>query len=479
LTTDVYTGIMETIGPSKIIPLLNADQIFLAEKNIIESTQPGENLYLSHYSLPTPGEVPSVGTPASSAQRELLSKLVYQVQKNKVNAYVIADNSRTPENPWEKTHNEKAIQFLHETGTFVLPYPKDYVAINHSKFVGNERAVVISSCNASRHSADSPDDNTGFLMTGPAAQNGITQSFMPQWNFSVEKDSAGWSKGYRFLNRDGVLLPDNVVAWLNTAPKEELHQAEDRTEIKSAYEELIDEAADAPAESYLYFEHFDLSHIHLTFKLLSAKEKNPSLDLRFIIDPNQYLEGLKNGGHDARVIAYDLLKNAKIPVRFALVRPHPNGDKDPQRFHDKYAVFNDCKVLNGSGNFSSHALDGNGVGENHPSRPHPHNREIDVLVRDPQVARISLAIATKIRRRFSKCSSSLASRISSSLDSCFLEILESFVTPSTKTATSFPNSFRISSNVTAQSSTTSCNSAAAIVAESNLSCVMIFATSIG
>jgi len=374
---------METIGRSKIIPLLNADQIFQAEQSIIDGALPGENVYISHYSLPKPQEGPSVGTPASNSQRQLFSKLTFQIQKNKVNVFVVADNSRTSGNYAEKTHNELAIKFLHEQGAYILPYPKDYVAINHSKFVGNSRAVVISSCNASLHSADAPDDNTGFLITGPAAQNGIVQAFAPQWKFSVEMDSAGWSKQYPPLLLNSVIVPDDKVRWLNTAPKEELHQPEDATEIRETYEKLIDEAAGAPPESYLYLEHFDLSHIHLAFRLLLAKEKNPSLDLRFIIDPNQYLEGLKNGKQDARVIAYDLVKNRSIPIRFARVLPHPNGEEDPQRFHDKFAVFNDRKVINGSGNFSAHSLDGNKLG----GISHPRNREIDVLVTDAESAR--------------------------------------------------------------------------------------------
>lgn len=390
MTSGVYNGIMDTVSQTKIIPLLNADQIFQAERSVIDGARPGENLYISQYSLPFPEEGPSVGTLASDAQRELLPRLVYQIQKNKINAYVLADNSASK--------NEGAIRFLHQAEAFVLPYPKDYVAINHSKFVANERAVVITSCNASPHSSDAPDNNTGFLITGPAAWNGVIHAFIPQWTFSVEKDLTGWAKAYRSLNRPNVLYPDPAVTWLNTAPKEEAHQAEDVTEIKRAYENLIDRAAAAPPESYLYFEHFDLSHIHLVFQLIGAKEKNRSLDIRFIIDPNQYLEGLNVGRKDARVVAYELLKNAGVPVRFALVKPHPNGDQDPQRFHVKYAVFNDSEVINGSGNFSSHSLDGafiprmgDGAGDNnaHPgARPsHRHNREIDVLVRDSQIAR--------------------------------------------------------------------------------------------
>lgn len=374
---------MDSINHTKIIPLLTADQIFLAELSVIDKARPDENLYISHYTLPSPHEGASNGTPASDAQREFLTRLIDQAQKNRVNAYVIADNGK-PERPGETAHNEKSIRYLHDNGALILPYPKDFVAINHSKFVANERAVVISSCNASQHSADSPDDNTGFLIIGPSAWNGITHAFIPQWNFSVEKDRLGWSKDYASIRRINVVYPDNTIAWLNTAPKEESHGENDIVEIKQAYIDMISKAADAPPESALYFEHFDLSHIHLAFRCMDAKEKNPSLDLRFIIDPNQYLEGLKAGRRDARTVAFELMRNAKIPIRFAFVNPHPNGDRDPQRFHDKFVVLNDQEVINGSGNLSSHSLDGNFNAE----EKKVHNREIDVLVRDPQIARV-------------------------------------------------------------------------------------------
>ena len=56
---------------------------------------------------------------------------------------------------------------------------------------------------------------------------------------------------------------------------------------------------------------------------------------------------------------------------------------------------------------------------------------------------------------------------------------EIFVTPSTKSATSSPNSFLIVSYVAKVSSIVSCNNPVVIVALSNFKSVKIFATSIG
>lgn len=367
-------------GKTTVVPLLSADELFQAENAVIQNTKPGDILCISQYSLPSLHEAPSRGTPASDAQRNFLSNLVNQVKTNKVSAYVVADNSQNQNsqaNPQSQRRNEETLCFLNQEGIFALPYPKDYVLINHSKFVANNNYAVVSSCNLSSHSSDSPDYNTGFLLAGLAARNGILSTFLPQWNFAVQKDNRSWASKYPELVKKWNIIPDPSAQWLNTAPKEESNTKDDLTEIKSAYESLIHEAGLGSPDAALYFAHFDLSNLQIVNAVLNAHQMNPSLDIRFILDPNQYLEGLQQGTHDPRVIAYQSLLQNNILVRFARVLPHPFAFQDPQRFHDKYAVYNEEKVMNGSGNLSSHSLNGNAQ-----YKSVLHNRETDVLVTD-------------------------------------------------------------------------------------------------
>ena len=82
---------------------------------------------------------------------------------------------------------------------------------------------------------------------------------------------------------------------------------------------------------------------------------------------------------------------------------------------------------------------------------------------------MSRAIATTILRKFSACRSSFEVKL----------ILESFVTPSTSSAISAPNSFLMSFDVARVSSTTSCNSPAHTLAVSRRRSVMMPATLMG
>jgi phosphatidylserine/phosphatidylglycerophosphate/cardiolipin synthase-like enzyme len=383
-----------------IQPLMSPDDIYSAELAVINETHPGQDLYIAQYSLPSLKDTPdtSIGTPASNAQREILNAILSQIKYNNVHVYIIADNS-SPSDPNQKNgkaHNEDTIQFLHEQGAYILPYPKQWVHINHTKFIANNDYAVITSANMSAHQADSPDDNTGFLFAGAAAHNGIVHSFLPQWNFAVSQDNTGWASNYPTPNINPVMLPDDKITWLNTAPGAETNAKTDTTEIKEAYLKLIEKAASGPANAYLYLEQFDLSEMDLVHALIKAKQENPSLDIRIISDPNMLLQGEANQqttGHDGRVEAYKALTQAGIPVKFAPVNPTPPGPEGsfPQIFHDKSMVYNDEEVINGSANFSFSGLDGNNPAltqadlpkvEDPNSKMHLHNREVDVDVVD-------------------------------------------------------------------------------------------------
>ena len=82
---------------------------------------------------------------------------------------------------------------------------------------------------------------------------------------------------------------------------------------------------------------------------------------------------------------------------------------------------------------------------------------------------MSRAMATSILRKFSAWRSSLDAKL----------ILESFVTPSTRNATSCPNSRSMSSVVASVSSTTSCRRPAQTLAVSRRRSVMMPATLAG
>lgn len=381
-----------------IIPLTNADEIFRANQLIVNATKPNEDLYICHYSLPLVHEKPSTGTPASNAQRQLLEQITHRIATDQVRAYIIADNSDSKDphlgQSVKTPRNEETLQHLHEHGAFALSYPKHAVAINHTKLLGNKTHVVIASANLSSHSADSPDDNTGFLLAGVGAKNGILRSFYPQWIVSAREDTRGWGEQYPPLNVDFELALDGKVDWLNTSPGEENDDSRDRTEILDTYRSLIYQAANGPLNTYLYSEHFDLSHLGVVRALLFAHHMNPTLDIRFILDPNQYLEGVKAGPYDTRVVAYNEVTAAGIPVRFGRVKPHPNGSADPQRFHDKYVVYNDEIIINGSANLSNHSLsnplpewpESGLIGEMDLHSAKKHNREVDVQVRDVGMA---------------------------------------------------------------------------------------------
>lgn len=368
-----------------IVPLLNVDDIFQAELAIIKNTSSGDNLCLSQYSLPSLNDGRPIETLASEAQRSILMSLIEQASR-RVNIYAIADNSVSAPPEEERPHNQSTIEYLHKKGLYVLPYPKDFVAINHTKFLGNKNYVVITSANMSKHQSDAPYDNTGFLLAGAAVPNGIRQAFLPQWNFSAEKDLQGWARQYPRLDFTQLSLPDGAVKWLNTAPKEESHSNQDRVEIKAVYEDLIWKAGNRESGHTLFFEHFDLSNIGITFQVIHAKRDNPGLDIRFILDPNQYLQGLAEGPHDVRVIAYNLLTGAGVPVRFALVNPHPPTSDSRQIFHDKWAVLNEDEVINGSANLSASSL--NAAVKSMSLSPHHHNREVDVWIKDNAVAKL-------------------------------------------------------------------------------------------
>jgi hypothetical protein len=368
-----------------IQPLMNADQIFPAELAVINSAKPGGSIYMSQYTLPTPTDGPSVGTPASNAQRDILSAIAKQI-KNHVNVYVVADNEAQKNGG---TRNSAAIQWLKQQGAYILPYPAQYVTINHTKFIGSSSGyAVVTSANESPHMADSPDNNTGFLFAGAAAHNGIVQAFLPQWNFSAQQDPTDASN-YPTPTINNKLIPDSKVTWLNTAPAAETGAAQDQTQIKQAYMNLIQKAAHAPlnpdgTKPYLYLEQWDLSDSDLTNALIQAKQTNPNLDIKVIIDPDQYLWGEQhpqtNGQPSDIVSSYNTLTQAGIQVRFANLNPHPPGPegKWPQIFHDKWIEFNGQEVINGSGNFSWDSMEGNDGKK--------HNREVDVDVVDANAA---------------------------------------------------------------------------------------------
>jgi hypothetical protein len=373
------------VSGTTIQPLMNADQIFPAELAVINSTPPGGSIYMSQYTLPSPTDGPSIGTPASNAQRSILQAIANQV-KNHVKVYIVADNEAQKNGG---TRNQESIQWLKQQGAYILPYPAQYVTINHTKFIANSKGyAVITSANESPHMADSPDDNTGFLFAGAAAHNGVVQAFAPQWNFSAQQDPAD-SANYPALNVNQQLLPDSKVTWLNTAPAAETGTGQDQTQIKQAYLNLIQKAAHAPlnpdgTKPYLYLEQWDLSESDLTNALISAKQTNPNLDIKIVMDPDQYLWGTqhpqKNGQPSDIVSSYNALTQAGIPIRFANLNPHPPGPegKWPQIFHDKWIEFNGQEVINGSGNFSWDSMDGNDG--------HKHNREVDVDVVDANAA---------------------------------------------------------------------------------------------
>ena len=93
---------------------------------------------------------------------------------------------------------------------------------------------------------------------------------------------------------------------------------------------------------------------------------------------------------------------------------------------------------------------------------------------------ISFAMARNILRRFSACISSLSAFLS--FGSLVLSVrcrCFNFVTPSTRCATSSPNSARISSMVMMVSSSTSWSSPAAMVSLSSSSSASIMATQSG
>lgn len=371
---------------SVIVPLLNVDDIFQAELAVIQNTSPGDTLYIDQYSLPSLGDGPPIATPGSQAQRELLPSLVNQIHTNHVQSYVIADNSAAAPPQEERPHNQSTITFLHRNGAYVLPYPKNYVSINHTKFLANQNYAVITSANMSKHQSDAPYDNTGFLLAGAAVKTGVQQTFSSQWNFSVEQDALGWASAYPPLRLAAPALSDDKIRWLNTAPKEESNADSDRIEIKKKYDDLIWRAGNPETGRSLFFEHFDLSNIELALRAIHAKQNNPALDARFILDPNQYLQGLSQGHHDPRVVAYHILIGAQIPVRFAKVDPHPPTADSRQIFHAKWCVFNEDEILNGSANLSASSL--NGALHSVFLGPHHHNREVDVWIKDATIAKI-------------------------------------------------------------------------------------------
>jgi phosphatidylserine/phosphatidylglycerophosphate/cardiolipin synthase-like enzyme len=362
-----------------IQPLMSPDQIYQVEDDIINTTPSGQSLYIAEYSLPGLKDGPSVGTPASDAQRQILSDIQAAIQRG-VQVYIITDNR--PGKKGGQAHNQDTINYLHQMGAYILPYPTQYVAIDHSKLVANENYAVVSSANWSAHQADSPDNNTGFFFAGAAAHNGIVHSFLPQWNFAVSQDNTGWASNYPTPNINPVMLPDPKVTWLNTAPAAESGAKTDTTEIKEAYLNLIRKAANGPANAYLYLEQLDVSNMDVVHALIQAKQQNPSLDIRIIADPNQYLNAIqqeqKSGKIPLAVQAYNALTQAGIQFKFANINPHPPGPEGqyPQQFHDKFMVYNDQEVINGSGNLSEAGMDPDNGSK------YLHNREIDVDVVD-------------------------------------------------------------------------------------------------
>lgn len=377
--------------------LSNPDEIFQAELAVVNETHPGQDLYIAQYTLPKTTDGASVGTPSSDAQRQLLGAIVNQIKYNNVHAFIIADNSA--QEGGKPPDNQDTINYLKQNGAFILPYPTKYANIDHTKLIANNDYAVLTSANESAHMSDCPDDNTGFLFAGAAAHNGIVHSWLPQWNFSVKQDAAGWAKAYPAPNVDPQMLPDPSVTWLNTAPGAESGSPSDQIEIQQAYLKLIGKAATGPANAYLYLEHWDVTNKEVMEALIKAKKSNPTLDARIIMDPNQYIQSqtdaAKKGETSLAEVVYNELKQAGIQVKFANVNPQSPvpGDTRPQIFHDKWMAYNDQEVINGSGNMSFSSLGGNNPALTpdqiaHPDKStHLYNREVDADVVDADAAK--------------------------------------------------------------------------------------------
>lgn len=395
-----------------IQPLMSPDDIYPAELAVINSTKPGEDLYLVQYTLPGLKDGATNGTPASDAQRQILPAIVSQI-KNGVHVYIVADNEGASSNATEgngavaatariasafmmraknffngtpeasQPHNQATINYLHQMGANILPYPMKYVSIDHTKVVSNNNYAVVASANESKGQSDDPANNTGFLFAGAAAHNVAAQAFLPQWNFAVREDTKGWASGYSTPNLDATVAPDPNVTVLNTAPAAESGSSTDTTQIKQAYLNLINKAANGPSNASLYLEQFDVSDPDIINALLSAKQQNPGLTIGVIQDPNQYNQDVKmdKTGTSEAENAHNQFLQAGIQNVFANVNPHPVGDRFPQQFHDKWIAYLDPQnqygeVVNGSGNLSESAMEAN-----NGSR-FKRNREVDVDVID-------------------------------------------------------------------------------------------------